>query len=184
MERLAGTGVALVTPFDEHLQIDEESLVRLVKYVTDGGVDFLVALGTTAESVTLTPEEKAKVVSIIERANVNNLPIVVGVGGNNTAEVIREIEQADWLQKCQAILSVVPFYNKPTQAGLYEHFKAISAVSPLPVCLYNIPGRTGVNMSASTVARLSQDCPNIIAIKEASGNMCQATDILDRKSVV
>lgn len=178
MERLAGTGVALVTPFDEHLQIDEESLVRLVKYVTDGGVDFLVVLGTTAESVTLTPEEKAKVVSIIARANVNNLPIVVGVGGNNTAEVIREIEQADWLQKCQAILSVVPFYNKPTQAGLYEHFKAISAVSPLPVCLYNIPGRTGVNMSASTVARLSQDCPNIIAIKEASGNMCEATDIL------
>ncbi len=181
MERLAGTGVALVTPFDEHLQIDEESLARLVNHVIDGGVDFLVALGTTAESATLSEEEKARVVSIIVRENRKRLPVVVGVGGNNTAEIVRKLEHTAWLSECQAILSVVPFYNKPTQEGIYEHFRAIAAASPLPVCLYNIPGRTGVNMNASTVGRLLQDCPNIAGLKEASGNMSQATDVLKVK---
>ena len=181
MVRLAGTGVALVTPFDEHLQIDEESLACLVNHVIDGGVDFLVALGTTAESATLSEEEKARVVSIIVRENRKRLPVVVGVGGNNTAEIVRKLEHTAWLSECQAILSVVPFYNKPTQEGIYEHFRAIAAASPLPVCLYNIPGRTGVNMNASTVGRLLQDCPNIAGLKEASGNMSQATDVLKVK---
>lgn len=178
MERLAGTGVALVTPFNEHLQIDEESLTRLVNHVIDGGVDFLVVLGTTAETATLSEEEKAQVVNIVVRENRKRLPIVVGVGGNHTAEVVRQLEHTAWLSDCQAVLSVVPFYNKPAQEGIYEHFKTIAAVSPLPVCLYNIPGRTGVNMNASTVGRLLQDCPNIIGLKEASENMSQATELL------
>lgn len=181
MEKFAGTGVALVTPFDENLKIDKESLCRLVNHVIDGGVDFLVVLGTTAESVTLSIDEKAQVVDIVTEVNAGRKPVMVGVGGNNTAEVIREIREAEWLQKCQAILSITPFYSKPTQVGIYEHFKAIAEVSPLPLCLYNIPGRTGVNMSAETLARLSKDCPKIIALKEATGNFEQATMILKTK---
>lgn len=181
MEKFAGTGVALVTPFDENLKIDKESLCRLVNHVIDGGVDFLVVLGTTAESVTLSIDEKAQVVDIVTEVNAGRKPVMVGVGGNNTAEVIREIREAEWLQKCQAILSITPFYSKPTQVGIYEHFKAIAEVSPLPLCLYNIPGRTGVNMSAETIARLSKDCPKIIALKEATGNFEQATMILKTK---
>lgn len=181
MERFVGTGVALVTPFDENLNIDKESLERLVKHVIDGGVDFLVVLGTTAETATLTSEEKAEVVNIVSRVNQGRLPIMVGIGGNNTQEIIREIRETEWLQSCQGILSITPFYNKPTQTGLYEHFKAIAAVSPLPLCLYNVPGRTGVNMAAATLARLSRECPNIVALKEASGNFEQATSILKLK---
>ena len=156
MDRLIGTGVALVTPFDEQQRIDRESLYRLVNYVIDGGVDFLVALGTTAETATLSADER-------------------------TAEVIRELQTATWLKACQGILSITPCYNKPTQRGLYEHFKAIAAASPLPLCLYNVPGRSGVNMEAATVAALSHDCPNIIAVKEASGRFDQATAILKSK---
>lgn len=178
MEGFVGTGVALVTPFDENLNIDKESLERLVEHVIDGGVDFLVVLGTTAETATLTWEEKARVVDIISKVNRGRLPIMAGIGGNNTQEVIREIREAKWLEQCQGILSITPFYNKPTQTGLYEHFKAIAAVSQLPLCLYNVPGRTGVNMTADTLARLSSECPNVIAVKEASGNFEQATAIL------
>lgn len=181
MKRFDGTGVALVTPFDEDLKIDETSLRRLVEHVTEGGVDFLVALGTTAECATLTEEEKARVVHIIAETNQGRLPIMVGIGGNNTYEVIREIGQAHWLSECQGILSITPFYNKPAQKGLYEHFKAIAGVTPLPLCLYNVPGRTGVNMQAETIARLSQECPNIVALKEASGSFDQATAILKQK---
>lgn len=181
MEKFTGTGVALVTPFDEHLHIDCDGLADLVDHVIAGGVDFLVVLGTTAECATLTKEEKSEIVSTIATRNKGRLPLMVGIGGNNTAEVIREIEEADWLNKCQGILSITPFYNKPTQTGLYEHFKAIAGISPLPLCLYNVPGRTGVNMSADTLARLSWDCPNIIALKEASGNFEQATAILKLK---
>ncbi len=181
MDRLTGTGVALVTPFDECLHIDEESLHRLVDHVIDGGVDFLVALGTTAETATLSGEEKAEVVRIVLDANRGRVPVIAGIGGNNTAEVIREIQTVPWLKKCQGILSITPCYNKPGQRGLYEHFKAIAAVSPLPLCLYNVPGRSGVNMEAATVVALSHDCPNIIAVKEASGRFDQATEILKFK---
>lgn len=181
MNKLTGTGVALVTPFDENLKIDALSLTRLVKFVMDGGVDFLVVLGTTAESATLTAVEKAEVVRIVAEENRGRLPLIVGVGGNNTAEVIREIQTAEWLKDCQGILSVTPFYNKPGQEGIYAHFKAIAAASPLPLCLYNIPGRTGVNMNASTLLRLVADCPNIMAVKEASGNLEQATAILKQR---
>lgn len=182
MKRLTGTGVALVTPFDENLQIDKESLCRLVTHVIEGGVDFLVVLGTTAETATLTAEEKAEIIHLVAEINQGRLPIIAGIGGNNTQEAIREIRQADWLTVCQGILSITPYYNKPTQTGLYEHFKAIAAASPLPLCLYNVPGRTGVNMKAETVTRLSKDCPNIIAVKEASGDFVQATSILKLKN--
>ena len=181
MDRLIGTGVALVTPFDEQQRIDRESLYRLVNYVIDGGVDFLVALGTTAETATLSADERAVVVHTILEANQGRLPVIAGIGGNNTAEVIRELQTATWLKACQGILSITPCYNKPTQRGLYEHFKAIAAASPLPLCLYNVPGRSGVNMEAATVAALSHDCPNIIAVKEASGRFDQATAILKSK---
>lgn len=181
MERLDGTGVALVTPFDEDLQIDEFSLRRLVNHVIEGGVDFLVALGTTAECATLSEEEKARVVRIVVEENRGRLPIMAGIGGNNTQEVIREIRRADWLKDCQAILSITPFYNKPSQTGLLEHFKAVAGMTPLPLCLYNVPGRTGVNMRASTLAELSRECPNIFAVKEASGDFEQATAILRQK---
>lgn len=181
MERFAGTGVALVTPFDEYLHIDKESLRCLVTHVTKGGVDFLVILGTTGECATLTALEKAEVIRIVAEVNNGRLPLMAGIGGNDTAEVIREIRQTEWLKECQGILSITPFYNKPTQNGLYEHFKAIAGVSPLPLCLYNVPGRTGVNMNARTLARLSHDCPNIVALKEASGNFDQATSILKLK---
>ncbi len=182
MEKFAGTGVALVTPFNEDLSIDRESLVSLVEHVIEGGVDFLVVLGTTAESATLTAEEKAEVVELVAEVNRKRLPIMAGMGGNNTAEVIREIREAKWLEACQGILSITPFYNKPTQEGLYRHFKAIAGISPLPLCLYNVPGRTGVNMSAETIIRLSRECPKIVALKEASGNFEQATAILRQKT--
>ncbi|MDE5612745.1 MAG: 4-hydroxy-tetrahydrodipicolinate synthase [Odoribacter sp.] len=181
MERLDGTGVALVTPFDEDLQIDEFSLRRLVNHVIEGGVDFLVVLGTTAECATLSEEEKTRVVRIVVEENRGRLPIMAGIGGNNTQEVIREINRAEWLKDCQAILSITPFYNKPSQTGLFEHFKAIAEVSPLPLCLYNVPGRTGVNMQAATLAKLSRECPRIFALKESSGDFGQATAILRQK---
>lgn len=181
MERFDGTGVALVTPFDEKRNIDEESLRRLVEHVIAGGVDFLVALGTTAECATLSVAEKARIVEIIIEVNQGRLPIMVGMGGNNTAEVVREIQQTDWLRRCQGILSITPFYNKPTQEGLFEHFKAIASATELPLCLYNVPSRTGVNLCASTVAQLAKECPNIKSLKEASGSFEQATAVLKQK---
>lgn len=181
MMNFKGTGVALVTPFDENQEVDKDSLVRLVKHVTKGGADFLVVLGTTAETATLLPEEKAEVADIIVRENRNRLPLMVGIGGNNTREVVRELKEYDWLKNFQAVLSITPFYNKPNQTGLIEHFRQVAAASPLPLCLYNVPGRTGVNMSASTILQLSAECPNIIALKEASGSIEQATAILRDK---
>ena len=176
-----GTGVALVTPFDEEGRLDLDSLRRLVEHVIAGGVNFLVVLGTTAETATLTVAEKAEVVHTVAGVNQGRLPMIAGIGGNNTAEAIREIQAASWLKECQGILSITPFYNKPSQEGLYQHFKAIAAVSPLPLCLYNVPGRTGVNMKAETVIRLSKDCPDIMALKEAAGNFEQATAIMKGK---
>ena len=167
MKNFTGTGVALITPFTEQGNIDVEG--------------FLVALGTTAETPTLTDEERAQVVEIITSENAGRLPVMVGIGGNCTQTIVRELQTLPWLKKCDAVLSVTPYYNKPSQQGMYEHFKAIAENSPLPVCLYNVPGRTGVNLSGATTVRLANDCPNVMAIKEASGNFEQATEILKGK---
>ena len=168
----------MVTPFDEIGNIDESSLRNLVNYVIDGGVDYLVALGTTSEAATMTAEERAYVVGVIVEENAGRLPIVLGVGGNNTAQVVQELATLPYLKQGDAILSVTPYYNKPSQQGLYNHFKAIAEHSPLPVILYNVPGRTSVNMTAAITLRLAHDFENIIAIKEASGNFEQATSII------
>lgn len=181
MKNFTGTGVALITPFTEQGNIDVEGLRHIVSYVIEGGVDFLVALGTTAETPTLTDEERAQVVEIITSENAGRLPVMVGIGGNCTQTIVRELQTLPWLKKCDAVLSVTPYYNKPSQQGMYEHFKAIAENSPLPVCLYNVPGRTGVNLSGATTVRLANDCPNVMAIKEASGNFEQATEILKGK---
>ena len=178
MKKFSGVGVALVTPFDEMGNIDESSLRNLVNYVIDGGVDYLVALGTTSEAATMTLEERAYVVNVITEENAGRLPIVLGVGGNNTAHVVEELDTLPYLRQGDAILSVTPYYNKPSQQGLYNHFKAIAEHSPLPVILYNVPGRTSVNMTAATTLRLALDFENIIAIKEAAGNFEQATSII------
>lgn len=181
MKNFTGTGVALITPFTEQGNIDVEGLRHIVSYIIEGGVDFLVALGTTAETPTLTDEERAQVVEIITSENAGRLPVMVGIGGNCTQTIVRELQTLPWLKKCDAVLSVTPYYNKPSQQGMYEHFKAIAENSPLPVCLYNVPGRTGVNLSGATTVRLANDCPNVMAIKEASGNFEQATEILKGK---
>ena len=178
MKKFSGVGVALVTPFDEIGNIDESSLRNLVNYVIDGGVDYLVALGTTSEAATMTAEERAYVVGVIVEENAGRLPIVLGVGGNNTAQVVQELATLPYLKQGDAILSVTPYYNKPSQQGLYNHFKAIAEHSPLPVILYNVPGRTSVNMTAAITLRLAHDFENLIAIKEASGNFEQATSII------
>ncbi len=182
MNLFEGTGVALVTPFDKQGGVDEISLRRLVRYVLEGKVDYLVALGTTSEAATLTPEEKIRVTGIILEENQGRVPVMLGVGGNNTVEVIRNIGDFPLLSDCKGILSVTPYYNKPSQEGMYQHFRKISECSPLPLFLYNVPGRTGVHLAAHTVVRLSRDCPNIIGVKEASGNFAQVSEILrDRR---
>ena len=178
MKKFSGVGVALVTPFDETGRVDEHSLRNLVNYVIDGGVDYLVALGTTSEAATMTAEERAFVVRVIAEENAGRLPIVLGIGGNNTEQVIHDLATLPYLQLGDAILSVTPYYNKPSQQGLYNHFKAIAEHTPLPVILYNVPGRTSVNMTAAITLKLARDFENIIAIKEASGNFEQATAII------
>lgn len=180
MEELKGTGVALVTPFKEDGTIDVEALSNIVAHCQKGGVDYLVALGTTAETATLTKEEQKLVLDTIIVANNGVLPLVVGIGGNNTMAVVAEIKNTDLSDFC-AILSVSPYYNRPTQEGIYQHFKAISEASSLPIIAYNVPGRTGSNMLASTTLRLANDFANIVAIKEASGNMGQVLEILHQK---
>ncbi len=180
MEQLRGTGVALVTPFTEDGSVDTAALSRIVAHCKKGRVDYLVALGTTAESVTLTKEEKQTVLDTIVVANNAELPLVVGVGGNDTRAVIAELQSLDLSDFC-AILSVSPYYNRPTQEGIYQHFKAIAEFSPLPVIIYNVPGRTGSNVLPSTTFRLAKDVSNIVAIKEASGNMVQILELLQNK---
>jgi len=180
MKELIGTGVALVTPFNEDFSIDVEALARIVDYCIDGGVDYLVVLGTTGESVTLNSTEKKLVVQTVLKANDGRLPLVLGVGGNNTAAIVGELQTLDLSPFC-AILSVSPYYNKPTQEGVYQHFRAISSASPIPIILYNVPGRTGSNMLPKTVLRLANDFENIVAIKEASGDISQITEIIDGK---
>ncbi|SHI94535.1 4-hydroxy-tetrahydrodipicolinate synthase [Pseudozobellia thermophila] len=177
MKELIGTGVALITPFKEDLTIDVDALRKVVDYCIDGGVDYLVVLGTTGESVTLTKEEKQLVMDTVTLANAGRLPLVVGVGGNNTHAVIEELKKLD-LTHFEAVLSVSPYYNKPTQEGIFQHFKAIAEASPKPIILYNVPGRTGSNVLPATVVRLARESRNIVAIKEASGNMVQVQELI------
>lgn len=174
-----GTGIALITPFNKDLSVDKESLERIVNHVIEGGADFLVALGTTSEAPTLTAEEKETVVATILKANAGRLPVMLGMGGNNTQAVIEQIRRQDF-QGIDGILSVVPYYNKPNQRGMKAHFEAIADASPVPVVLYNVPGRVGVNLQAATCVALAQH-PNIIAVKEASGNLQQIMEILRDK---
>ncbi|MCF8320515.1 MAG: 4-hydroxy-tetrahydrodipicolinate synthase [Flavobacterium sp.] len=180
MKSLIGTGVALVTPFKKDFSVDVEALIRIVNYQIDNGIDYLVVLGTTAENATLTQEEKELVIQTVISANKSRLPLVLGVGGNNTLKIIEELKSRDYSQFV-AILSVSPYYNKPTQEGIYQHFKAIAIASPIPVIVYNVPGRTGSNMLPSTVVRLANDFDNIVAIKEAAGDLVQAMSIIKDK---
>ena len=180
MKMFYGTGVALVTPFKEGRSVDYEALERLVGYQIDNEVDYLVVLGTTGEPATLTPEEKEKVKKTIISVNNGKLPLVLGVGGNNTMAVAEELKTTD-LSAFDAILSVSPYYNKPTQEGIYQHFKVISQASPRPVIIYNVPGRTAKNIEPQTVLRLAHDFKNIIGIKEAAGNMEQALRLIKNK---
>jgi len=177
MQSLTGTGVALITPFKKDFSVDVEALERIVKYQIDGGIDYLVVLGTTAEAATLTKDEKELVIKTVLKANAGRLPVVLGVGGNNTAEVVEELKTRD-LSAFTAILSVSPYYNKPTQEGIYQHFKAVSEASPVPVILYNVPGRTASNMLPATVIRLANDFANVVAIKEAAGDIVQAMKLI------
>ena len=167
---LKGTGVALITPFTADNQVDVPALERIVEYVIAGGGEFIVALGTTSEAPTLTKEEKQLVCNTIVRVNNKRVPLVIGIGGNNTQNVIDEIKHTQ-LDDFVAILSVTPYYNKPSQAGMYAHFAAIAQASPLPIILYNVPGRTGVSMTAETIVSLATNFSNITAVKEASGNL-------------
>lgn len=174
---LNGVGVALITPFDDQNKIDLKSLESLIEHVITGGVDYLVAFGTTAETPTISDAEKAGALRAIIDINSGRLPIVVGIGGNNTADIVNKVENFDFTG-ISTLLSVTPYYNKPTQEGLYQHYKAICKASPIPVMLYNVPGRTGVNMSCATTLRIAKDCPNAIALKEANGNIAQTGYLL------
>lgn len=180
MDCFVGTGVALVTPFKEDLSVDVQALQEIVEFNIAGGVDYLVVLGTTAESVTLKKSEKELVMKTVSLANAGRLPLVVGVGGNNTQAVVENLKVIDFLDY-QAILSVSPCYNKPTQEGIYQHFRAISNASPLPIILYNVPLRTGSNMLPETTIHLAQDFKNIIAIKEACADPIQVDKLLQGK---
>lgn len=181
MQVFIGTGVALVTPFKKDFSLDFDALKRIVNYVIDGGVEYLVVLGTTAESATLSKSEKEVAIKTVVEANAGRLPLVLGVGGNNTYEVVEELKSRDFTA-FSAILSVSPFYNKPTQEGIYQHFKAIAEASPIPIILYNVPGRTASNMSPEVVKRLAKDFKNIIGIKEAAGDIVQAMKLIKDKS--
>jgi len=174
---LKGLGVAMVTPFHPDGTIDFESIPRVVEHIVSGQADYLVVLGTTAEVACLSANEKRQVVQAIVSANQNRLPLVIGIGGNNTAQLVAEIQAKD-LSAFGALLSVSPYYNKPTQEGIYHHFAELAKASPLPIIVYNVPSRTGSSVQASTFIRLAQDFENIIAIKEASGSMLQAQEII------
>lgn len=179
---LSGMGVALITPFKEDESIDFDALARLIEYQIQNGTDYLVVLGTTAETPTLTEAEKMAIQDfVLERAK-GRIPLVLGVSGNNTRAVVDRLKR-DPLDGFDAVLSVVPYYNKPSQEGIYQHYKAIAAATVKPVILYNVPGRTGVNMTTETTLRLARECNNIIAIKEASGNITQMDEIIKNKPV-
>ena len=175
-----GLGIALITPFKEDGSVDYEALIRLVDYQLSNGADFFCILATTGETPVLTPAEKQKIKDTIVDYVQGRVPILMGCGGYNTAAVVEELKNGDF-RGIDGILSVCPYYNKPSQEGLYQHFKAIAAATKLPVVLYNVPGRTGVNMQAATTVRLARDCQNIVAIKEASGNLEQVDEIIKNK---
>ncbi len=178
--RLKGLGVALVTPFTEDGRVDYQGLAKIIDYVIEGGVDYIVALGTTAETPTLYMPERAVIAMYITNHIAGRVPLVMGVGGNSTSEVLDQLREFD-LRGADAILSVTPYYNKPSQEGLYQHFKVVAENSPLPIILYNIAGRTGVNMSVETTLRLARDFDNIIGVKEASGNMEQIIRTIEQR---
>ncbi|MEG2366268.1 MAG: 4-hydroxy-tetrahydrodipicolinate synthase [Alistipes sp.] len=178
--KLSGVGTAMITPFTPDGRVDYKALARMIDYVIDGGVDYIVALGTTAETPTLYMPERAVIAMFITNQIAGRVPLVMGVGGNSTSEVLDQLREFD-LRGADAILSVTPYYNKPTQEGLYQHFRTVSEHSPLPVILYNIPGRSGVNMTAETTLRIANDFTNVIGIKEASGNIDQMQQIIDRR---
>ena len=177
MQSLIGTGVALVTPFKKDFSVDIEALQRIVNFSIDGGVEYLVVMGTTGENATLTQAERELVIKTVIETNKGRLPLVLGVGGNNTMQIVEELKTGDF-SAFEAILSVSPYYNKPTQEGIYQHFKAIAEASPIPVILYNVPGRTSSNMLPATVVRLANDFSNVVAIKEAAGDMAQALQLI------
>ena len=180
MDKIKGTGVALVTPFNEDKSVDYKGLENLLNHVIDGGIDYLVLMGTTGESVTLSKGEKVAVVDFCKKINNSRIPVVLGIGGNNTMQVVEDIKSAN-LDGIDAILSVSPAYNKPSQEGIYQHYKMISGNCPLPIIVYNVPGRTASNISAQTTVRLANDFENIVAVKEASGDMDQIMKIIKNK---
>ncbi|WP_405414352.1 4-hydroxy-tetrahydrodipicolinate synthase [Maribacter sp. Asnod1-A12] len=180
MKELRGAGVALITPFKEDGSVDVEALKKVVAFNIAGNIDYLVVLGTTAESVTLSKTEKLLVMRTVEEVNAGVLPLVIGVGGNNTMALVEELKSAD-LSAYDAILSVSPYYNRPTQEGIYQHFAALSQASPLPIILYNVPGRTGSNMLPETVVRLAKKFENIVAVKEACGDMTQVQELISKR---
>lgn len=175
-----GLGIALVTPFTADGEVDYKAIVRLVEYQIQNGADFLCILATTGETPCLSTEEKENIKKLVVDTNRGRLPILMGCGGNNTRAVVEELKTADWTG-IDGVLSVCPYYNKPSQEGLYQHFKAIAEASPLPVVLYNVPGRTGINMKSETTVRLARDCENIVAVKEASGSLEQVDEIIKNK---
>lgn len=178
--KFKGLGIALITPFKADGSIDYDALLRLVEYQIKNGADFLCIMGTTAETPCLSLEEKTQLKKLLVERVAGRVPLLMGCGGNNTAAVVNELKTGDW-QGVDGVLSVCPYYNKPSQEGLYQHFKAIAEASPVPVVLYNVPGRTGVNMTAETTLRLARDFQNIVAIKEASGDITQMDDIIKNK---
>lgn len=177
MNKFVGTGVALITPFKDELSVDVAALRKLVNFQIDNGIDYMVVLGTTGESATLTSKEKQQVIATVISENKGRIPLVLGIGGNNTAKVVEEVSTTD-LSGFDAVLSVSPYYNKPSQEGIFQHYKAVAQASPKPIIMYNVPGRTGSNMLPETIRRLSQ-VKNIIGIKEAAGDMVQAMKIID-----
>jgi 4-hydroxy-tetrahydrodipicolinate synthase len=180
MNKFTGTGVAMITPFNADASIDWNSLKNTIQHLTKGGIEYIVVLGTTGESATLSKEEKQQIFSFVAENNTGNLPLVAGIGGNYTQEVIDGYAAFN-LDGYSAILSVSPYYNKPNQNGLYAHYKALNDVAPLPIIMYNVPGRTGMNVSAETTLKIAETCKNIIATKEASGNFDQIMQILKYK---
>lgn len=179
-KNLKGTGVAIVTPFDKKGNVDTKGLINIVKHLHAGKVEYIVVLGTTGESVTLSKEEKKVVIETVVKANAGKLPLVLGIGGNNTAEVVDTIKHTD-LKPFEAILSVAPYYNKPNQEGYYQHYKAVSKATKKDIILYNVPGRTGSNVTWETQVRIAKDFKNIVATKEASGNMEQIMKVIMNK---
>ena len=180
MQKFRGTGVALITPFKKDLSVDFLALAKLVEFNITNGINYLVINGTTGESATVSKKERRKIIEVVAATNKGRIPLVLGVGGNNTASVIKEILSED-LSHIDAILSVAPYYNKPTQEGFYQHFKAIALASPKPIIVYNVPGRTSKNMEPSTTLRLANNFANIVAVKEAGNNVQQYLELIKNK---